>query len=516
MNFVATSDQMRRVERVTMEEIGISSRILMENAGRSCAEMLDCRFKDVMYLGVAILCGTGNNGGDGYVLARWLDYFCYDVTIITTGEGKISLDNLVNKQICEKLNIDIINWDDPNSRRAAKEELENVGVIIDAIYGTGFKGKITGPTAELIKEVNGLDKIKVALDIPSGVNADTGEAELAFIAHITFAMEALKPGHLLGKGRAYSGILRTLQIGIPSMLLEIEGAAYLLDEKNAVFPERYKFSHKGDYGRVAIFAGSPGMTGAAFMAAQAALKVGAGLVTIFCHPDNMLFYANKPYEVMIKPVPLSGKDTIDAEALSKELEKFDVLLVGPGCGISDYTHNLLSYLVSEWNKPGVIDADGLNTLALHPELVKQLGNKQMILTPHWGEFCRLAQTEMSALQKDCLKVLKNYVETNAVKVLLKSSTSVYCDGDYMFFNAKGNDGLATGGSGDVLAGMITGFLAQKLSPEQAAGTAAYYLGATAEKLADKQETFSITPTDLLDNMFLYYEEEESEPNGDLF
>jgi hydroxyethylthiazole kinase-like uncharacterized protein yjeF len=204
---------------------------------------------------------------------------------------------------------------------------------------------------------------------------------------------------------------------------------------------------------------------------------------------------------MVKPVPLQKDGILDIAALSIELEKVDVILAGPGCGINEYSKKVISFISGQWNKPAVIDADGLNVLAKYPELISGMSGKPIVLTPHWGEFARLVQKEMQELEKDCLAMLKPFVEKHKLNVLLKSHTSLFYDGIDMLFNNTGNDGLATGGSGDVLSGLIAGFLAQGFSPADAAGTAAYFLGHTAELLADVQDTCSILPTDILDNIF---------------
>lgn len=499
MNVIITSEQMKRLDNLTINDFGIPSRVLMENAGKGCADLLLSYFDQELSLGAVILCGYGNNGGDGYVIARWLQYYGYPVSIIKVGEGDSSPETIANRTLCEKLGIKNVKPDD--------NVIYESGVIIDAIYGIGFKGILKKDIAELISKVNESPALKIAIDLPSGVNADTGNTELAFQANITLTMEALKYGHLLGKGKQFSGFTEVIPIGIPDMLWHDEETALLLDESIVALPDRSTYSHKGDFGRIAVFGGSPGFTGAAFMASAAALKAGAGLVTIFCHPLQADIYDCKPYEVMVKTVPLLDNGKLDSKALTKELGKFDVILFGPGCGVSEYTFELLSFVAEVWAKPAVIDADGLNTLAQHPYIFKHLADKPIVLTPHWGEFCRLAEITIEEMQQNCLSPFKNFVKKHKLKVLLKSDTSIYYDTDEMYFNTTGNDGLATGGSGDVLSGMIAGFLAQKMYPADAAGVAAYYLGLTADHLAEKQETLSITPTDILNNIFKFDLEE---------
>lgn len=508
MKAVISPEQMRRLDNRTIKEFGIPSVILMENAGKGCADLLSECFNGQLEKGALILCGSGNNGGDGYVIARWLHYYGYPVSLIRAGEGKSSPETSANRTLCEKLSLETVSIEMPGFDAYLEELLSDSGVVIDAIFGIGLKGSLTGKTAKLVRKVNEAEILRVAVDIASGLNAENGTAELAFQADLTLTMEAVKYGHLLGQGRLYSGLVEVIPIGIPDHLWEEEEWGVLLDESVAYYPESNPLAHKGDYGRIAVFAGAPGFTGAAFLASLAALKAGAGLVTLFCHPDELLHYKAKPYEVMVKTCPLKQNGSLDTVALKKELAAYNVILLGPGCGIREYTLELLQYLVKHWKKPAVIDADGLNVMAQHQELLEGMQDKPFILTPHWGEFCRLANLKMEDLNQDCLNHLKRFVTATGIRVLLKSHTSIYYDGQILYFNTTGNDGLATGGSGDVLSGLIAGFLARKLEPCDAAGMAAYHLGLTAELLAEKQSTISIIPSDILNNIFLYSEVED--------
>jgi NAD(P)H-hydrate epimerase len=508
MNTIISAQQMKELDSKTISEFGIPSAVLMENAGKGCADLMRDLFEVELNQGIVILCGAGNNGGDGYVIARWLDNYGFDVTIISAGESNSSPETINNRDLCKKLYIEIINITDPEYKTLSEEVLYDAGVIVDCLFGIGFKGNLNEQISTLIERVNSIEALKVAIDIPSGVSADTGYAELAFKADITLTMETMKYGHLIGKGRFYSNLVEVIPIGIPEYIWEDMEVAILLNEITAHLPDRKGLANKGDYGRIAVFAGSPGFTGAAFMSALACVKAGAGLVTLFSHPDNTQIYDNKPYEVMVREIPLDAKGLINSAALQEALDKYDVILFGPGCGVNDFSLNTLNFILNDWNKSAIIDADGLNTLAQHPKLYKLLAEKSIILTPHWGEYCRLADTTIEALQQDCINNLRQFVQQHKVKVLLKSATSVYYDTDIMYINITGNDGLSTGGSGDVLSGLIAGFLGQKMSPANAAGMAAYYLGLTAELLAEKQETLSILPTDILDNIFKYETDED--------
>jgi hydroxyethylthiazole kinase-like uncharacterized protein yjeF len=498
MSIILTTAQMKQLDRRTIHDFGIPSRILMENAGKGCVDYLREVFDSDLALGTIVLCGQGNNGGDGYVIARWLDCYGYAVNIISIGEGEMSPEAKANKELCEKLGINFV-----IPSQTDYEVFSNFGVIIDALYGIGLRGNLSPEVGELIHKVNKMQSLKVAIDVPSGLNADTGYAEVAFQADITLTLDSFKTGHFLGRGRQYCGIVETIPIGIPAILKNNLETATLIDDSNASLPERSPFANKGDLGRIAVFAGSPGFTGAAFLSSRAAVKSGAGLVTIYCHPSKINNYNGKPDEVMVKTVPFKEDGTVDFVGLDTQLGNTDVILFGPGCGISDYTYQILEYLADKWQKQAVIDADGLNVLAKHPELIGKLSGKPIILTPHWGEFCRLADIKMDEMHLDSLGCLKQFVEKYNLKVLLKSFTSIYYDTEKLLFNISGNDGLATGGSGDILSGIIAGFLGQKMPIAKAAINAAFYLGITAEILAETMETLTIIPSDILSNLFRY-------------
>lgn len=504
MHSIISSEQMKRLDSRATNEYGIPAIVLMENAGKACADYLRDTYSNLLNNGVVILCGPGNNGGDGYVIARWLNYYGYHVYIIPVGEGTSSPEAIANKEACQKQKrINFIHWKNDGDDFFVKTVLKGSGIIIDAIYGIGFKGDMPDDVADLMEEVNDSYAFKVAIDIPSGINADTGYGVMTFISDITLTMESRKFGLIVGWGKMCCGEVIVIPIGIPRELWLDESYAIAVDESIINEPFRDPDSQKGDFGKVAVFAGSPGYTGAAFMASTAALKAGAGLVTIFCNPQDFQYYINKPYEVMVKTTPVNDDGTINTSELETLLSSTDVILFGPGCGINDYTLKLLMFISENWNKPAVIDADGLNVLAVHPEILSKLADKPFVLTPHWGEFCRLANTTKDALEADCLSVLKEYVNSHKLKVLLKNSSSIFYDSKSMLINTYGNDGLATGGSGDVLAGLISGFMAQKIDPPTSSATAAYYLGVTAENLAKVQHTCSITPTDILNNLFKY-------------
>ena len=497
IDYILSREEMYFLDKYTIEKIGIPGKELMENAGKGCSEFIHQELLKP-HSKVAIFCGSGNNGGDGFVIARCLKNRGYKICIFLLGNpDKMSPETLENYESCRDLKIDITQINN------AEIELSEFDLIVDAIFGVGLQGTIKGWKADLIKKINGSNKPVVAIDIASGVDANTGQAEVAINADHTLTMANFKYGHFLEKGREKSGKVKVIDIGIPDELYEkFPPKAKLVTEENVKYPQRSPLSHKGDYGKVGIIAGSPGFSGAAIMASRAALRSGAGLITLF-HPAGMeLIFETQLLEVMTYAIP----DTLESEGFTeffKKLNSMDVLLVGPGIGTSNETVKLVKTILQKWDKLLVIDADGLNILSENEDILKMISGKPVILTPHIGEFARLAKKEISEILADPLEELNKFIKKYECNILLKSATTVFADGESFVFDISGNDGLATGGSGDVLSGIIVSFIGQKLSLKHAVISASFLMGKTAEKLAEVREPASIIPSDIIENIFKY-------------
>jgi len=492
--FVLSREEMYAIDKFIIEKIGIPGQKLMENAGKGCSEFINDLVSPESK--IALFCGSGNNGGDGFVIARYLQNWLHSPEIFLMGSmDKMSPETLNNYNKCIKLNIPI------NKIKKEPDDLSNYDLIIDAIFGVGLKGEVKGRQAGIINKINESEKTVVAIDIASGINANTGQAEIAIEADFTLTMAAMKYGQLLGKGREKSGEVLIIDIGVPDdVFLKFPLKSKLATCENVVFPNRSRFSHKGDYGRIGIIAGSPGFTGAAILASKAALRAGAGTITLF-HPAGLeTIFETQLLEVMTYSIPLEDDKR---EKFYEKLKSIDVLLIGPGIGTSDDTVELLKQITTNWNKPLILDADALNIIADDKGILKSISDKQVILTPHIGEFASLCDVTTIDIQKDPLRYLQNFVVKYKCSVLLKSATSVYCDTTGFIFNTTGNDGLSTGGSGDVLAGIITSFVGQKLSLKDAAVSASYLMGETAEKLTEIRKAASIIPSDIIENIFKY-------------
>ncbi len=506
-DYILSREEMYFFDKHTIEKIGIPGKELMENAGKGCSEFIHQELLKPQSK-VAVFCGSGNNSGDGFVIARYLKNRGHKICVFLLGNpDKMSPETLENYESCQDLEIDIIQINN------AEIELFEFDLIVDAIFGVGLQGSVKGWRVNLIEKINNSEKLVVAVDIASGVDANTGQAEIAINADHTLTMANFKYGHFLEKGREKSGKVKVIDIGIPDELYEkFPPKAKLITDENVKYPQRSPFSHKGDYGRVGIIAGSPRFSGAAIMASRAALRSGAGLITLF-HPEGMeQIFETQLLEVMTRAIPklplIRGEDSnsLESEGLNnffKKISSMDVLLIGPGIGISDETVKLLKAVLQKWNKPLVIDADALNILAKHRTILKLISDKPVILTPHIGEFARLAKKEISEILADPLQELTNFIKKYKCNILLKSATTIFADGEKFVFDISGNDGLATGGSGDVLAGIIVSFLGQKLPLEDAAISASFLMGKTAEKLAKVRKPASIIPSDIIEEIFKY-------------
>ncbi|RLC51127.1 MAG: bifunctional ADP-dependent NAD(P)H-hydrate dehydratase/NAD(P)H-hydrate epimerase [Candidatus Cloacimonadota bacterium] len=501
---ILSREEMYALDKYTIEKIGIPGKELMENAGKGCSEFIR---KNLLQSEskIAIFCGSGNNGGDGFVIAKYLKKWGYSPTIFLVGNPeKMSPETLGNFNLCEDLNIEILHFQNLETWNDFNISLSYFDLIVDAIFGVGFKGVVRGWLAQLIEEINNSGKTVVAVDIASGIDANTGQAEIAVKADYTLTMAAYKYGHFIGKGREKSGFVQIIDIGIPKKLYrKFPPKASLVTEKTVKYPRRSPFAHKGEFGRVGIIAGSPGFTGAAIMASRAALRAGAGLITLFhpSTPELNIIFESQLLEVMTFAIPKNDENHIDYDKLWNKLSTMDVLLVGPGIGTAENTANFIETIFRNWTKPLVIDADAINIIAQHPKMLNLISEKPVLLTPHIGEFSRLINKNIEEILTNSIEEVEKFTKKHKCSILLKSSTSIFSDGKSLVFNISGNDGLATGGSGDVLSGIIISFLAQKLSIKDAAVAASFLMGKTAEKLAKFRKTASIIPSDIIENIF---------------
>jgi len=506
---ILSKEEMYFYDKNTIKEIGIPGRELMENAGKGCAEFIRHEIIEISGLNrnpdhsTIIFCGSGNNGGDGFVIARYLKDWGYNVRIIITGSiDKMSPETHENYDKCTSRKIQVNAVHDLEQWENTGIDLDRFDIIIDAIFGIGFQGDVKGWFKDLFGILNRADSIKIAIDIASGTEANTGQAANGLEVDYTLTMAAYKFGHFLGEGRKKAGEVLVIDIGIPELLFDkFPASGTLVTSENAVFPVRSKYSHKGDYGKVGIIAGSPGFSGAAVMAAKSALRSGAGIIKLF-HPKGMeQIFECSLTEVMTHPIPQNSNNEFDCIYFLTIMEDLDALLVGPGIGTSKNMRILLKVLLEKWDRSLILDADAINIISSEENMKTLL--KGRLLTPHVGEFSRLTGKSIEEITLDPIGILKAFTGEYECCVLLKSATTIFTDGKEFIVDISGNDGLSTGGSGDVLAGIIISFLGQKLNMKNAAVSASYLLGTTAEKLAEIRLPASIIPSDIIEELFKY-------------
>lgn len=497
--YVLSREEMRELDRYTIEQFGLSSPILMENAGRGCAEIIR---SDYLQHGdkIGVFCGQGNNGGDGFVIARWLKSWGWSPKVFFVGDNaRMSPETSTNRTLCTEMDIPIREIHNDEGLSILAET--RFDLIVDALYGIGLKGPLRGWCNNLIRTINAIHAKIVSVDIASGVDSDTGLAAEAIRADCTITMSSPKYGHFLGDGRTCTGRLVVVDVGIPSQIYDrFPPRGRLQDTPD--FPQRNPFNHKGEYGRIGIIGGSHGYSGAPVMAARAALRAGAGLVTVIHPPGMGDIFETQLLEAMTRKMPENSLGSLDRDEFSLLIRGMDVLLAGPGLRMGSRAVSIIRHLIDRWNKPMVLDADALNIMSEHREMLDHLAERPIVLTPHLGEFARLTGKKSSEVKNDIVGHLREFVDRYQTSVLLKTATTLFADPGGMVINIKGNDGLATGGSGDVLAGILVSFLAQRMPVHLAAPAASWLMGDTAEYLAEIRHTPSIIPSDIIENLFV--------------
>jgi NAD(P)H-hydrate epimerase len=496
---VVTGREMADLDKAAIEGIGIPSLLLMENAGRGVADSIKERYPNCKK--AVVIVGRGNNGGDGLVVARYLINSGVEVKTFIIGEKeKLSPPTKTNASILEGMKAPIKYIQDVKEVAA---EMEKTDLVIDALLGIGIKGEVRGLYRKVIELINASQNI-VAVDIPSGLEASSGQiAGVCVKANLTVTMELPKLGLLLYPGREYVGELVVKKIGYPTRLVEEFETNLELVEDALVkkkMPPRKPYSHKGTYGRVFVLAGSVGMTGAAALTAESALRAGAGLVTLGIPQSLNPILEEKLTEVITRPLPeIDG--ALSPEALSQIediLKEQDVLAVGPGISQRPQTAQLIRELLPKMKLPLVIDADGVNNLTV--DILNEL-NAPTILTPHPGELSRLIKKPIAQIERDRVGTAKEFAcNYNVVLVLKGVPTVTSLPSGEVYINPTGNSGLASGGSGDVLTGIIAGLLAQGAKPGEAGFMGAYIHGLIADLLKEELGERAMIAGDLVRKM----------------
>lgn len=504
---VLDTAQMRDADRRTIEEIGIPSIVLMETAGRAVAGAVEARYAPLERRRVAVLCGRGNNGGDGLVVARVLGERGAAVTVVLLARaGDVRGDARANLDVARRLGLPVSEAPDAAAWDACRPQVAAADLVVDALVGTGLRAPLEGLLATVAADVNAARRPVVAVDLPSGLSADTGACIGACVeAGLTVTLGAPKLPLVVAPAAARAGEVVVADIGIPGRVVaELAGRRVeqvARDDVRTLLPARAQDAHKGDYGRVVVVAGSRGKAGAARLAGTGALRSGAGLVTVATPGSCVDAIAAVP-ECMTAGLPETDEGTVRGAAAGVVLGLgADVVALGPGLGVGPERRALVRALVDGLRQPLVLDADALNVLADDPGILAVRRGRTTIVTPHPGEMARLTGTTTADVQANRIDVAQRFADEQGVHVVLKGAgTVIAAPGGTIRVNTTGNPGMATGGSGDVLTGVVAAWLAQVHDVEAATTLAVYLHGLAGDLAAARIGETALAAGDLADSL----------------
>jgi hydroxyethylthiazole kinase-like uncharacterized protein yjeF len=507
---VATAEEMQELDRKAIETYRIPGIVLMENAGRGAADVISNSFPEIHKKKIAIIAGKGNNGGDGFVIARYLlNQGIYVRVYLLTDPKGLRGDAETNFSIFHRMKGEVISVPSSKDYIKVKKDLEKFDILVDGIFGTGLDAEVRGYYREVIDHLNTLQRPIVAIDIPSGLDANTGKPlGTAIRASLTITFGLPKIGHLIPPGLDYVGKkVKVIDIGIPKKLVEEEKIPTYLLEKEEIQKclsiPRNPDTHKGDYGNLLVIAGSVGKTGAAVMACQAALRMGAGLVTLAIPKSLNAILEMKLTEVMTEPLPETPKQTLSLRAFSAIIrlcENKRAVIIGPGLGTLKETQSLILKLIRTLDLPIILDADGLTALATQPKTLP-IKNRSLILTPHPGEMARLIRSQVKEVLEDRVGLSRNFSQSQHVHLILKGHpTLITTPKGEVYINPTGNPGMASGGTGDVLTGMIGGLVCQGFDILSSLQIAVYLHGMAGDEGAQEMGEKSLIATDIIEKI----------------
>jgi NAD(P)H-hydrate epimerase len=505
---LVTAREMQQMDRETISSFGIPGRVLMESAGRGVYQTIVEQFETLNTSRVGILAGRGNNGGDGFVVARYLAQRDVATSVyLLSSSQRLEGDAADNFNLLADLDVTIFEMPaaEEFERQKARMALEDIWV--DALLGTGLNSDVRGYFKAAIEFINQLEKPVVAVDMPSGLHADTGQpCGVCIQARTTVTFAFAKIGLALYPGVELAGDLKIIDIGIPRHIaLQAGSGQYLATPAWAAskLAHRAADTHKGHTGHVLVVAGSTGKSGAAAMAAMAAVRAGAGLVTLAI-PDSLnALMEPQVTEAMTVPLPDNGKGILDAACFDRIQTQWadkNCVALGPGLGTADTTRRLVADIVNSCSIPLVIDADGVNSLAGQTDTLKR-AQAPVVLTPHPGEMARLTGQSVAAIQADRVTAARRFARAHDVTVVLKGARTVTArPNGKVIINPTGNAGMASGGMGDVLTGLVAGLIAQGYPAEIAAAMGAYIHGAAADTLHQNTGPFGYLATEVMNGI----------------
>lgn len=498
MEYIVSQAEMKRYDEQTISFFQMPAMTLMERAALSVVEHIECTGRER----ILILCGSGNNGGDGFAVARLLLLKGQKVQVLFVGKKEHLSDSCrmqweIYKKYADTLQIDepiVTEWPD-----------DTYDIIIDAIFGIGLNRPVKGYADEIINKANSCNATKIALDIPSGIHADTGQIlGCAFRADVTETFAFTKRGLLLYPGVSYAGEIRCNQIGITKeSFLENPPQAFSYDKTDIVrLPQRKADGNKGSFGKIGFFTGCAAISGAAVLSAEAAYRMGCGYVKVMTHFNSRAEILHRIPEAVVSYYE-DDTDFKTRLSMLKDIVNFsDVIAVGAGIGMDEWAECMVRELIMLDQKPIIIDADACNIIAESEKLQNYLlqtafkRKYPIIMTPHLAEFARLSGKEITAIKADFAKAVLEFSRTYGIILAAKDATSLVTDGQALYFNRSGNDALATAGSGDVLFGMIAALTGQKMEAFEAACLGCYLHGLCGDLACDKTNARFVTASDL--------------------
>ncbi len=497
MRYIPNAEQMKSADQYTIHTLSVPSLQLMEQAAGACVEVMKEKSLDLS--NVCIVCGSGNNGGDGFAIARILASEGMKVSVYMA--GNISRCTVETNYQIEKLKEYTVTYVNDLSDN-------EYSIIVDAVFGVGLSRKIEGNYKEIIDKLNRMSGVKFAVDIPSGISADNGGLlGVAFQADYTVTFQAEKMGLMLYPGKEYAGEVIVKDIGISDKYFDSDqdvAVALEVSDYKKMLPVRREDSHKGTYGNLLIIAGSKGMSGAAFLNAMAAYLVGAGLVQIYTSEDNRIIL-----QQLIPEAIITTYKEYDEKQLLQLIDWADVICMGSGMSISDVSKKIVKTVLLKSEIPCVIDADGLNILSQHLWYLEKRKHNNYIFTPHMKEMYRLTGVDIGTIKESRKQTLEAFAAKYGITCILKDSkTLIKSMDERLVVNISGNSAMAKAGSGDVLAGIVAGLLAQTKCCHNAAVLGTYLHGLCGDEARQKKGSYSVMARDLLDNISIVLKREE--------
>jgi NAD(P)H-hydrate epimerase len=519
---VVNGDQMREADRRTIQDIGVPSAVLMENAGRQVVSAMETAFDQLAEARVAVLAGRGNNGGDGFVVARVLWQAGVDVQVYLVGAAAdVRGDARLNLDILGRLGLDVVEIRTSQDWELHGAEVLRRDIAVDALFGTGLKTPLDGLAETIAQDLNASAVPVVAVDLPSGLCADDSAPIGPVIeASLTVTFAAPKLPLMLPPGEDLAGSLVVADIGIPSAVIDdLPGPrleAVLAEDVRPLLGARARDAHKGQFGHALVAAGSRGKTGAAHLGAMAALRSGAGLVSVATPACCLPIVASMGAEYMTVPLEDLPDGTVARSAVGTLLAGgYDVIAAGPGLGTGPDQQALVSALLERSTVPLVLDADALTVMAAHTADLHGTPDRPLVITPHPGEMARLVGLTASDVQRQRVNVARDFATTHHAYVILKGyRTLIATPEGVVYINPTGNPGMATGGLGDVLTGMLAGWLAQGLGVTAACLAAVYLHGAAGDLAAAELGETAMTAGDIIAQLGAATLELTSDRSGD--